>query len=435
MNARMAPADLARPVDVEGRTATVGSASSSVRKSCSPASFETAYVQRASPTEPMVVTFLARVHGVRAEHLARGVVDEAFDGRLWLRERAGLECVVGADEVHAHGADGAREHGVDARDAGAVDDVRRARRQLSHRLEVEHARPSWRGSGWSSSSVPPSVSRWRLSTATTTLSSTSRRAERRSDEAGAARDEDALPGERYAARCNGARFAWARRSRLLWRRGREDGALRRRGPAPAARDPAWARELGLRVVAVDRNADALRLEADAGETVDFRDVGVIDVARGATPWTARSRCPPTGLCRWRPRWRPRSASRASGDVAHLMTHKIMRAGGSPTPVCRSCGSPRCECWPRRVRPSRPSACRPCSSRPTPAGSAVFLLEQLDDIDVHLHAALAESAGGEAIVERYHEGLELNGLVLARDGEVILLTPGPAAPPGIGFGVG
>ena len=41
-----------------------------------------------------------------------------------------------------------------------------------------------------------------------------------------------------------------------------------------------ARELGLRVVGVDRNADALGLqEADVAETVDFQDVeGVIAAA-------------------------------------------------------------------------------------------------------------------------------------------------------------
>jgi hypothetical protein len=68
---------------------------------CSPASFETAYVQRASPTDPS------------------------------------LEDVVRPDDVHAHRPHRALEHGVDAGDRRAVDDVRGPLRQLRHRLGVE----------------------------------------------------------------------------------------------------------------------------------------------------------------------------------------------------------------------------------------------------------------------------------------------------------
>jgi biotin carboxylase len=61
---------------------------------------------------------------------------------------------------------------------------------------------------------------------------------------------------------------------------------------------------------------------------------------------------------------------------------------------------------------------------------------VDDLDAHLHTALAESAGAEAIVESFHDGLELNGLALARGGEVVPLTLSDRLrPPGVGFGVG
>src|SRR5206468_3680973 len=54
----------------------------------------------------------------------------------------------------------------------------------------------------------------------------------------------------------------------------------------------------------------------------------------------------------------------------------------------------------------------------------------------LHAALAESPTEEAIIESYHEGLELNGLVIARGGNAFPLTLSDRLrPPGIGFGVG
>src|SRR5207248_2663186 len=63
-------------------------------------------------------------------------VDEALE-RV---ERAGgrLEHVVGPDHVHAHRADGALEHRLDAGDRGAVDEVGRAGGELRDEIGVEH---------------------------------------------------------------------------------------------------------------------------------------------------------------------------------------------------------------------------------------------------------------------------------------------------------
>ena len=67
---------------------------------------------------------------------------------------------------------------------------------------------------------------------------------------------------------------------------------------------------------------------------------------------------------------------------------------------------------------------------------LFLLESFDDLERHLHAALAQSPTREAILESYHEGIELNGLVIARRGEISVLTLSDRLrPPGVGFGVG
>ena len=67
---------------------------------------------------------------------------------------------------------------------------------------------------------------------------------------------------------------------------------------------------------------------------------------------------------------------------------------------------------------------------------VFRVESLDEIDAHLHEALAASPTGEAILEEFVDGIELNGIVLARDGEAIPLTLSDRMrPPGVGFGVG
>ena len=47
---------------------------------------------------------------------------------------------------------------------------------------------------------------------------------------------------------------------------------------------------------------------------------------------------------------------------------------------------------------------PAVLKPADSGGqrGVFLLDSQDDLDAHLHAALAESAEGEAIVESFHD---------------------------------
>ena len=103
---------------------------------CSPASFETAYVQRASPTEPVTVTL---VSATRNACVPKTSLVEKSTSRSSVScvASAGLERVEGADHVHAHRPDRALEHGVDARDAGAVDDVRHARRRGAQGVGVE----------------------------------------------------------------------------------------------------------------------------------------------------------------------------------------------------------------------------------------------------------------------------------------------------------
>src|SRR5881392_631781 len=60
--------------------------------------------------------------------------------------------------------------------------------------------------------------------------------ERRADEPRPAGQEDALPGKRHGGESSGEAAAIS-----IVRRYGGDGALRRRGPAPAARDPAGSR--------------------------------------------------------------------------------------------------------------------------------------------------------------------------------------------------
>ena len=81
---------------------------------------------------------------------------------------------------------------------------------------------------------------------------------------------------------------------------------------------------------------------------------------------------------------------------------------------------------------------PAVLKPADSGGqrGVFRLDSRDDLDAHLHAALAESRSGEAIVEAFADGTEMNGIVIARQGVTTLLTLSDRLrPEGIGFGVG
>jgi biotin carboxylase len=81
---------------------------------------------------------------------------------------------------------------------------------------------------------------------------------------------------------------------------------------------------------------------------------------------------------------------------------------------------------------------PAVLKPADSGGqrGIFRLDSIEDLEAHLHAALVESGDGEVVLERFHEGLELNGIVVVRDGEPAVVTLSDRLrPPGIGFGVG
>jgi len=200
-----------------------------------------------------------------------------------------------------------------------------------------------------------------------------------------------------------------------------------------------AKELGFRVVGVDRNADAPGLAvADESEAVDFTDVAAVtEVARrhavdGALTVSADRAVPVVA-----------AVAEALGlpgigtNTAHLMTHKIamrrtLADAGVPQPrfaAARDLQS---------ARSALDAVGLPAVLKPADSGGqrGVFFIDSREDLDAHLHAALAESRTGEAIVESFHDGLELNGIVIARGGEATPLTLSDRLrPPGIGFGVG
>jgi biotin carboxylase len=202
---------------------------------------------------------------------------------------------------------------------------------------------------------------------------------------------------------------------------------------------AQARARGLRVVAVDRNPDAPGLaEADVAEVVDFSDVdAVVEVGRrhavdGVLTISADRAVPVVA-----------AVAEALGlpgigtETAYVMTQKIamrrvLAEAGVPQPRFAAVRNVH-EGYAALERVGLPAVLKPADSG---GQRGVFRLDSADDLEAHLHVALAESPTDEAIVEEYVEALELNGLVVVRNGESVPLTLSDRLrPPGVGFGVG
>jgi biotin carboxylase len=202
---------------------------------------------------------------------------------------------------------------------------------------------------------------------------------------------------------------------------------------------AQAKAMGLRVVAVDRNPDAPGLaEADVAKVVDFSDADAVLAATarlqidGVLTVSADRAVPVVAAVA-----EARGLPGIGVATAHLMTNKIAQRrrladAGVPQPRFAAL---------RTVSETRRAADEvgfPAVLKPADSGGqrGVFRVESVDEIYAHLHEALVASPTEEAILEEYVDGVEMNGIVLARDGETIPLTLSDRLrPPGIGFGVG
>jgi biotin carboxylase len=198
------------------------------------------------------------------------------------------------------------------------------------------------------------------------------------------------------------------------------------------------RELGVHVVAVDKNADAPGFaDADAHEAVDFADaeaVAVVARAHGvdgvmtlaadrAVPIVARV-AELVGL--------PGIGS----DAAHLATNKIaMRRAfaeqGVPQPryaAVRDYASAKAAC----ETIGFPAVLKPADS----AGQrGLYLVGDMDELARSLPMTLAASPTQEAVLDEYFEGREVNTLLVARAEDVTLITASDRIrPEGVGFGV-
>jgi biotin carboxylase len=198
------------------------------------------------------------------------------------------------------------------------------------------------------------------------------------------------------------------------------------------------RELGVRVVAVDKNVDAPGFaDADAHEAVDFADAeavalvgrahavdGVMTLAADrAVPIVARV-AELLGL--------PGIGS----DAAHLATNKIaMRRAfaehGVPQPryaAVRDYASAKAAC----ETIGFPAVLKPADS----AGQrGLYLVGDMDELARSLPMTLAASPTQEAVLDEYFDGREVNTLLVARAEDVKLITASDRIrPEGVGFGV-
>lgn len=200
-----------------------------------------------------------------------------------------------------------------------------------------------------------------------------------------------------------------------------------------------ARGAGHRVIAVDGDPDALGFEiADACVNVDFTDVdrvaaagrehhvdGVLAVSSDRAVLPAAEIAHALGL------------PGIGTDVARAMTDKtVMRAR------LEAAGIPQ----PRHAVLTRASDVRavaetiplPAVLKPADSGGqrGLFMIDEPADVERRLENALSFSPSGQAMLEEYVDGIELNGIIVVRGGEPTLLTLSDRLrPPGIGFGVG
>ncbi|HZC29205.1 MAG TPA: ATP-grasp domain-containing protein [Gaiellaceae bacterium] len=200
-----------------------------------------------------------------------------------------------------------------------------------------------------------------------------------------------------------------------------------------------ARARGLRVVAVDGTPDAAGFAvADVGEPVDFsRPDAVAAVGRahgvdGVLTISADRAVPVVAAVAER-----LGLPGIGTETAHRMTNKVamrrtLAEAGVPQPRFAAIRG-LSEAAAALAQVGLPAVLKPADSG---GQRGLFRIQSRDDLERHLHAALAQSPTQEAILEEFVEGLELNGLAVARAGEVTLLTLSDRLrPPGAGFGVG
>jgi biotin carboxylase len=200
-----------------------------------------------------------------------------------------------------------------------------------------------------------------------------------------------------------------------------------------------ARELGLRVAAIDGNPEAIGLgDADIAEVVNFVDVpqavafaekvrpdGVLTITSDRAVVAVAAVAEALGL------------PGIGVDVAVGLTHKVemrrrLERLGIPQPRF---GSARAG---DEARAAAMQVGFPLVIKPADSGGqrGVFRLESEDGLAEAFSESVALSRSGETILEEFVEGMEMNAMSVVRDGRVTHLTLSDRhRPPGTGFAVG
>jgi biotin carboxylase len=198
------------------------------------------------------------------------------------------------------------------------------------------------------------------------------------------------------------------------------------------------RELGVRVVAVDRNAAAPGLTAaDAGEAVDFADLaavaevgrrhgvdGVLTIAADSAVPVVAAVAAELGL----PGIGPEAAHLATNKIA---MRRVFAERGVPQPQFAALRRQA------EVRAAARAVGFPAVVKPVDSAGqrGISLVHDADELGAQMAFAIAASRSQEVIVERFHEGREVNTLLVARGDDVHLVTASDRLrPQGVGFGV-
>ena len=202
-----------------------------------------------------------------------------------------------------------------------------------------------------------------------------------------------------------------------------------------------AHELGMTVVAVDSSPGAPALPlADHGHVVDFADLealaeigrrhgvqGVLTVSADRAVPVVAAVAELLGL------------PGIGRDTAFHMKNKVamrtrLREHGVPQPPFAGARTVQ-----EALAALGATVPFPAVVKPSDSGGqrGVFLVEAAGAAAGQAVAdAIAESPTGEAIIEGFMPGMELNGIVVARGGKAVTLTLSDRRrPPGVGFGVG
>lgn len=200
-----------------------------------------------------------------------------------------------------------------------------------------------------------------------------------------------------------------------------------------------ARRLGYRVVAVDGDPNAIAFRhADVAEVVDFTNVervvevgarlrvdGVLAISTDRAVVPAAAVAEALGL------------PGIGVDVARGFTNKgemRMRLAYAGIAQPRS----RVITAAAEVERAFASFAAPVVLKPADSGGqrGLFLVDDADAARAHLDETLALSGSGQALLEEYLVGIELNCLLAVRGGDATVLTLSDRLRPGgIGFGVG